>query len=211
MDKIQKSKSEKIRIKNIATWILYIAMIILFAICLVGIILSLVYYFNFDKDNTLIGATATFSVGLLAASIQFTIVIKSGKASKDKNITRTINLYNSYSDFFAFTRQFQNFLEDAIRNKSNIKKINIELNESDKCLYYTVQNLIDHELLKLKTKDAQIMVDYAKNYLDELDEALFTLFTWFDSGQIDERMFTRLFNENIKLIYNIKDIYEEMK
>ena len=186
-------------------------MIILSVICLTGIILSLVYYFNFDKDNTLIGAAATFSVGLLAASIQFTIVIKSGKASKDKNITRTINLYNSYSNFFAFARQFQIFLKDAARNKSNIEKINIELNESDKCLYYTVQNLIDHELLKLKTKDAQIMVDYAKNYLDELDEALFTLFTWLDSGQIDERMFTRLFNENIKLIYNIKDIYKEMK
>lgn len=113
--------------------------------------------------------------------------------------------------FLRLLDNFTFFLKDAAINKSNIEKIDIELNESDKCLYYTIQNLIDHELLKLETKDAQIMVDYAKNYLDELDEALFTLFTWLDSGQIDERMFTRLFNENIKLIYNIKDIYKEMK
>lgn len=210
MDKIQKSKSEKIRIKNIATWILYIAMTILFVICLTGIILSLVYYFNFNNDNTLIGATATFSVGLLAASIQFTIVIKSGKASKDKNITRTINLYNSYSEKFILAERFNNILIDTDLSQQNIENLNINYNTFNKYLCYVAQVLKDKNLISIKkTKTISSMIEHAHIYFKQFDNLLCTLISWRDSGQIDAKMFDNLFANKISIIENIIITYKK--
>ncbi len=199
-------EKRKFKVEITKTWILYISTIILIAFCAVGIVMCLTSYFTHENDNTLISATATFSVGLLAAAIQFAIIVKSGKNKKDSNIEKTIKLYSNYAETFTFASKFLDILNSAIANKEKIIKIELSLTNDEKIFYYIAQDLVDKGLINLVTSNAKEMSNYVKRYISKLDALLLTLNAWGDSGQVDSKMFERLFESNIQIISNIKSL-----
>lgn len=194
---------KKSKVEITKTWILYVSTIILIVFCFVGIVMCLTSYFAHENDNTLISATATFSVGLLAAAIQFAIIVKSGKNKKDSNIEKTIKLFNDYADDFTFASMFLDVLKAAIVNKKEIIEIELSLTNDEKIFYYIAQDLVDKGLINLVTSNAKEMSNYVKKYISELDILLLTLNAWADSGQVDSKMFERLFGNNMQIISNI--------